>query len=125
MPAIESSFSLHATKGPVSFTDDAIAPLMVVNEYLTMMEGPAFWQKIRGQGLAYSCNLNFNVEQGLLYFAVYRSPDAFKAFQAAKSIVEKYGSGEMTFEPAYVIAARSGTVFSVISTEVRSPAVIC
>jgi Zn-dependent M16 (insulinase) family peptidase len=57
-------------------------------ELLDTMEG-YFWKLIRGQGLAYSCFLDANAEAGLLTFTIYQSPDAFKAFEQAKIVIDQ------------------------------------
>jgi Zn-dependent M16 (insulinase) family peptidase len=52
------------TKGPGSFSEQDIAPLMVLNEYLSTMEGP-FWKQVRGNGLAYGASLRMAIEAGI------------------------------------------------------------
>jgi len=102
--------------GPEDFNDKDLPALLVLGEYLTTMEG-VFWKQIRGQGLAYSCNLLPNVDSGIVVFYVYRAPDAFKAFDRAKDIINDLVSGKLTFDPKDVEGAKSGVIFSVISDE--------
>lgn len=65
MPAIESSYCIFMTTGPSTFSDSDIASLMVLNEYLSTMEGP-FWKQVRGNGLAYGASLRLAIESCML-----------------------------------------------------------
>ncbi|KAI7904653.1 Metalloenzyme, LuxS/M16 peptidase-like protein [Cokeromyces recurvatus] len=116
LPAIENTFSLHSVKGPSQFDDPDIAPLLVMIELLDTMEG-IFWKLIRGQGLAYSCFLNANIESGLISFTIYQSPDAFKAFEQAKNVIEKLTKHEMDIDPASIDGAKSAVIYSLVARE--------
>lgn len=116
MPAIESCFMSHVGKGPSAFNDPDIPALMVLNEYLTTMEGP-FWKQVRGSGLAYGASMRLKVESGLVYFIIYRSPDCYKAFQVVQKIVIEFLDGKQLFEEQFLEAARSGVAYSVIAQE--------
>ncbi|CEP07102.1 hypothetical protein [Parasitella parasitica] len=116
LPTIENSFSLHSVKGPDRFDDPDIAPLLVMIELLDTMEG-IFWKLIRGQGLAYSCFLDANIESGLINFTIYRSPDAFKAFEQAKIVVERLANHEMEIDNASVDGAKSAVIYSLVARE--------
>ena len=130
MPAIESSYCVFMTKGPGSFQDPDIAALMVLNEYLSTMEGP-FWKQVRGNGLAYGASLRLAIESGRTFewcfaahllafisFVIYRSPDGFKAFEKVKEIIAKLSSGEETLDETFLEAAKSSVIFSIIAREV-------
>ncbi|RIA89814.1 Metalloenzyme, LuxS/M16 peptidase-like protein [Glomus cerebriforme] len=99
LPAIESTFSVHTTKGPSRFDSPDLAPLLVLCELLQAMEG-LFWKLIRGQGLAYSTHLRVNIENGHIYFDVYKSPDAFKAYEQAKKAVFDLADKKIEFDTA-------------------------
>ncbi|KAI8644434.1 Metalloenzyme, LuxS/M16 peptidase-like protein [Parasitella parasitica] len=116
LPTIENSFSLHSVKGPDRFDDPDIAPLLVMIELLDTMEG-IFWKLIRGQGLAYSCFLDANIESGLINFTIYRSPDAFKAFEQAKIVVEQLANHEMEIDNSSVDGAKSAVIYSLVARE--------
>ncbi|KAI9276163.1 Metalloenzyme, LuxS/M16 peptidase-like protein [Sporodiniella umbellata] len=116
LPAVESTFSFHSTRGPSEFGDPDIAPTLVMMELLDAMEG-IFWKLIRGKGLAYSTRLRESVESGLLYFSVYNSPDAFKAFEQAKWVIEQLGSGEMKIDPSAVDGAKSAVIYGLVNKE--------
>ncbi|KAK4519276.1 uncharacterized protein ATC70_009508 [Mucor velutinosus] len=116
LPTIENSFSLHSVKGPDRFDDPDIAPLLVMIELLDTMEG-IFWKLIRGQGLAYSCFLDANIESGLINFTIYRSPDAFKAFEQAKIVVEQLANHEMDIDVSSIDGAKSAVIYSLVARE--------
>ncbi|KAI8341775.1 Metalloenzyme, LuxS/M16 peptidase-like protein [Chlamydoabsidia padenii] len=116
LPSIENSFSLHSTKCPNRFDDPDIAPLLVLIELLNTMEG-YFWKLIRGQGLAYSCFLDANAEAGLLTFTIYQSPDAFKAFEQAKIVIDQLINKEMDIEQTAIDGAKSAVIYSMVARE--------
>lgn len=51
---------------------------------------------IRGAGLAYGANIDQDLESGLVYYRVYKAPDSFAAFEAAKDLINKLVSGEVS-----------------------------
>ncbi|RHZ59352.1 hypothetical protein Glove_364g19 [Diversispora epigaea] len=114
LSTIESSFSIHTTKGPNTFDSPDLAPLMVLCELLQACEG-LFYKTVRGQGLAYSANLLISVELGLLNFVLYRSPDNYEAYVAAKNIINdlvtKKDFGD-EFE-----GAKSGVIHELVNKE--------
>eukprot|EP01087_Luapelamoeba_hula_P007015 TRINITY_DN1709_c0_g1_i3.p1 TRINITY_DN1709_c0_g1~~TRINITY_DN1709_c0_g1_i3.p1 ORF type:complete len:882 (+),score=155.82 TRINITY_DN1709_c0_g1_i3:330-2975(+) len=116
MAAIESSYLAQFYPGPTSYADEDISPLHVLIEYLTTMEGP-FWKRIRGCGLAYSYGIRLKVEQGLLYFILFKSVSLVKAYEEARNIILQFANNEVQFEETGLAAARSSTIFSVISRE--------
>ncbi|KAI7895483.1 Metalloenzyme, LuxS/M16 peptidase-like protein [Mucor mucedo] len=116
LPAIENSFSLHSVSGPSRFDDPDIAPLLVMIELLDTMEG-IFWKLIRGQGLAYSCYLDANIESGLINFTIYQSPNAFKAFEQAKIVIEQLAKREMEIDPASIDGAKSAVIYGLVAKE--------
>ncbi|GAA5806689.1 hypothetical protein MFLAVUS_000037 [Mucor flavus] len=116
LPTIENTFSLHSVKGPSRFDDNDIAPLLVMIELLDTMEG-IFWKLIRGQGLAYSCFLDANIESGLMNFTIYQSPNAFKAFEQAKKVIEQLANHEMDIDPASIDGAKSAVIYSLVARE--------
>jgi Zn-dependent M16 (insulinase) family peptidase len=60
--------------------------VIVIVRYLCAMEG-AFWKQIRGLGLSYSYSMRFVVEEGRLYFSLFKSTDPVKAYEVATKIV--------------------------------------
>ncbi|CAO3618389.1 unnamed protein product [Cunninghamella blakesleeana] len=116
LPSIENSFSLHSVKCPHKFEDPDVAPLLVMIELIDTMEG-YFWKLIRGQGLAYSSFLDANTESGMLTFTIYQSPDAFKAFEQAKIVIDQLINNEMKIEETAVDGAKSAVIYSIVARE--------
>jgi Zn-dependent M16 (insulinase) family peptidase len=109
MPTIDSSFCISSAKGPTSPTDPILPALMVALSFLKAVEGP-FWVALRGKGLAYGSYFKHDPDYGFVQFSVYRSPDSYRAFNAAKAVVESYIDGTAKFEQYALEGAISGIV---------------
>ncbi|KAG0191477.1 hypothetical protein DFQ28_011725 [Apophysomyces sp. BC1034] len=116
LPAIENSSSLHVIKGPNRFDDPDIGPLMVMVEILDTMEG-IFWKYIRGQGLAYSCLLEADIEAGMISYIIYLSPDVSKAVEQAKRVISQLASQEIKIEQSAVDGAKSSVIYTMVAGE--------
>ncbi|GES88292.1 metalloenzyme, LuxS/M16 peptidase-like protein [Rhizophagus clarus] len=116
LPAIESTFSIHTAKGPLGFDSPDLASLLVLFELLQAMEG-LFWKLIRGQGLAYGTYLRVNAEYGHIYFDIYKSPDAFKAYEQARKAVFDLADKKIEFDKASFEGAKSGVIYSLVKKE--------
>jgi Zn-dependent M16 (insulinase) family peptidase len=116
---IDSSFAVLTSAGPSSYTSPLLPPLMVALSYLDAVEGP-MWQSIRGTGLAYGTNFFRDVETGLLKFRIYKSPNAFSAFEKARTVVKEYGNGTRQFEKL----ALEGAISSIVKEFVDEKATI-
>ena len=116
---IDSSFAVLTSSGPDSYTSPLLPPLMVAQAYLDAVEGP-MWQNIRGTGLAYGTNFFRDVETGLLKFRIYKSGNAFSAFQKARDVVAGYANGESKFEKL----ALEGAISSIVREFVDEKATI-
>jgi Zn-dependent M16 (insulinase) family peptidase len=111
MATIDSSFAFALARGPTSFDDPQLPALMVANAYLNAVEGP-LWVAVRGTGLAYGTNVDFDLESGFVTLDVYRSPDAYKAFDAARKTVDDLVTGTVEFDPLMLEGAISSIVVS-------------
>lgn len=109
MTTIDSSFLLASAKGPTSYTDPVVPALVVAISFLEAVEGP-LWTAVRGTGLAYGASFKRDPDGGFVQFSVYRSPDAFRAFNAARKVVEEFISGERPMEDSALEGAISGIV---------------
>ena len=116
LPSSESSYLVACTKGPSSFSDPDIPALRVLLAYFSLFEG-VFWVEIRGSGYAYSCDFSMSVDQGLIYFTLYRCTNLHAAFSQSKKLVEFFDLGVMHFTTNELEAARSGCIFSKIASE--------
>lgn len=92
---VKSSWTVLMGKCCDSYDDPDLPALMVAVEYMIAVEGP-FWNAVRGDGLAYGTSLtnSTGLARECFYFSIIRAPDAFKALQASKALVEGYASGE-------------------------------
>ncbi|ORY16226.1 zinc metalloprotease-like protein [Clohesyomyces aquaticus] len=115
----DSSFGVLTSKGPDSYTSPQLPALMVALSYLDAVEGP-MWQSIRGTGLAYGTNFFRDIETGLLKFRIYKSPNAFSAYEKARDVVKEYIDGTRSFEKL----ALEGAISSIIRDFVDEKATI-
>jgi Zn-dependent M16 (insulinase) family peptidase len=115
----DSSFAVLTSAGPTSYTSPQLPALMVALAYLDAVEGP-MWQSIRGTGLAYGTNFFRDVETGLLKFRIYKSPNAFSAYNKAKEVVNSYATGKIPFDKL----ALEGAISSIVREFVDEKATI-
>ncbi|KAF1954012.1 zinc metalloprotease-like protein [Byssothecium circinans] len=94
---IDSSYAIFTTAGPNSYTHPQLPALMVAIAYLDAVEGP-LWVGIRGTGLAYGSGFVRDSDCGLLKFRIFKSPNVFSAYKAAKGIIEEYVDGTRKFD---------------------------
>eukprot|EP01135_Chromosphaera_perkinsii_P007214 Nk52_evm22s745 gene=Nk52_evmTU22s745 len=116
LPSSESSYMVACCQGPSSFDDPDIPALRVLLSYFSLFEG-IFWVEIRGSGYAYSSDFSMSVDQGLIYFTLYRSTNFFAAFEQSKKLIEYFDLGVSHFTPNELEAAKSGCIFSKIASE--------
>lgn len=111
MPTVDSSFAYASARGLDSYDDPKLPALLVAIAYMNAVEGP-LWVAVRGKGLAYGTNFAYSVDTGFVNFDVYRSPNAHKAFESSKQIVEDHLSGTIPFDPLMLEGAISSIVVS-------------
>ncbi len=116
LPTIDSSFAGVDTKGPSTYDDPSLPALMVAASYLNAVEGP-LWTAVRGTGLAYGTSIRQMTASGLVSLNIYRSPDAFKAFSASKTVVDDFVSGKTPFAPLGLEGAISSIVLALANGE--------
>jgi Zn-dependent M16 (insulinase) family peptidase len=109
MSTVDSSFAACTALGPKSFDDPDLPALMVALSYMNAVEGP-LWVAVRGTGLAYGTSMSYDIETGHIHLDVYRSPEAYKAFEASKKIVEDHTNGVIAFDPLMLEGAISSIV---------------
>jgi Zn-dependent M16 (insulinase) family peptidase len=113
MDSLENSFAQFVVKCPSSFDHPDIAALLVLDEYLTTMEG-LFWKQVRGNGLAYGASLRIDIEAGFITFVVYRSQNSKDAYEAVCQILRDLKQGTIQFEQAFLDAAKSSVLYGLI-----------
>jgi Zn-dependent M16 (insulinase) family peptidase len=109
MPTIDSSFAFSTAQGPKTYGDPGLPALMVAMSYMNAVEGP-LWSAVRGTGLAYGTNMAYDIESGYVHLDVYRSPDAYRAFEASKKVVADHIDGTVPFDPLMLEGAISSIV---------------
>ncbi|GJQ15676.1 hypothetical protein GpartN1_g7467.t1 [Galdieria partita] len=116
LQAVESSFMFLTALGPDNFMHEDIPVLMVLFEYLTMLEGP-LWKGIRGMGYAYSYGMRCDPEEGLIYFSLHRSSQFCLSYQTAKNIFQDFAEKNRSLESHGMEAAKAGVIYSIIEKE--------
>ncbi|KAL9081593.1 MAG: hypothetical protein Q9159_007226 [Coniocarpon cinnabarinum] len=109
---IDSSFLGCQGKGVTSYEDPRLPALTVAKAYLETIEGP-LWNAIRGNGLAYGSGFVRSIEKGLYGYGIFRSPDAFKAFDSSKKVVNDYANGTIELDDLWLEDAISNIITGV------------
>ena len=116
MSTIDSSYLYATARGITSWTDSRLPALMVAQAYLNAVEGP-LWVAVRGIGLAYGVNTNYDMEGGFISLDVYRAPDAFKAYEASRKVVQGHVDGSIQFDELMLEGAISSIVMDFASEQ--------
>ncbi|KAL4949336.1 Metalloenzyme, LuxS/M16 peptidase-like protein [Aspergillus filifer] len=119
MPTIDSSFAYATARGLDAYDDPNLPALLVAIAYMNAVEGP-LWVAVRGKGLAYGTNFAYNIDTGFVNFDVYRSPNAHKAFESSKEIVQAHLSGETPFDPLMFEGSISSIVVSFANEQITT-----
>lgn len=109
MTTLDSSYSVSTTTGLTSYADSRLPAYLVALGYLEAVEGP-LWNAVRGNGLAYGTSFSREIDNGLLQYRVYRSPDASKAIDASRVAVARLASGEVPLDRHLI----EGSVSSIV-----------
>ena len=120
LPTIDSSFGMASAKGPFSYEDPRVPALTVAVSYLNAVEGP-LWTAVRGTGLAYGTSIRQYRESGQVALSIYRSPDAYKAYEASKDIVAAYATGKTPIDELALEGAISSIVLDFANAEPTAP----
>lgn len=94
---IDTSYGIFTSAAPKGYTAPELPSLLVTLAILEAVEGP-MWVAIRGTGLAYGSSFYRDVETGKLKYVVYNSPNVFKAFDAAKTLIKELADGTKSFD---------------------------
>ena len=116
MTTTNSSVSVATAHGPTSYYDPRLPALMVAVAFLEVTEGP-LWTSVRGTGLAYGAYFLRSTESGFIKFYIDRSPDAWKAFDASRKVLESFISGETALTARDLEGAISSIIMSMASEE--------
>ncbi|KIM20884.1 hypothetical protein M408DRAFT_30019 [Serendipita vermifera MAFF 305830] len=108
---IESSFSSQHALGILGFSHPQTPALLVALDVLSGAE-LYFWKRIRGAGLAYGASASLDVQIGHVSFDAWTSPNAAKAYQEAKRVVEGLVNGTIPLENHKLEAAKSSYAYT-------------
>lgn len=111
MPTVDSSFGYFTTKALGGHAHPRLPALLLALNYLDAADGP-LWIAVRGSGLAYGTNFIYSQQTGLLKLSIYRSPDAYKAFEAARAVVSSFAQGDLPIDSFTLEGAVSNLVLS-------------
>ncbi|CAL1295066.1 unnamed protein product [Larinioides sclopetarius] len=111
--SVETAYLLQCSPCITSYTDPDYAPLLVLIQYLTQLEGP-MWRQIRGLGLAYHYNIYVDPDTGLIYFILSNSTHLLTAYKEGFSIVESHLNGKSKWEKEFLESSSSSLVFEII-----------
>ncbi|KAJ7597129.1 Metalloenzyme, LuxS/M16 peptidase-like protein [Mycena floridula] len=112
LPTIESSYTIHTTKGIQGFDHPLYPAFRVALEVLNATES-YLWKYIRGSGLAYGAYVSLDLEAGLINFSLYRSSNCITAFQAASDVIKGLVDGSVELETTTLDAAKSSIVYAI------------
>lgn len=81
-------------------------------------------------GLSYSYSIRLQVDEGLLYFVLFKSTHVVNAYKEAMKIVERHVSGTDPWDGALLDSARSSLAYELVSREksvakVSTQSVLC
>ncbi|KAL2723884.1 uncharacterized protein V1478_008397 [Vespula squamosa] len=112
---IDSSFLVQSCQSINDFQHEDLAALFVCLQYLNQTEGP-MWRLIRGQGLSYGYAIYPKINEGLLYFSLYKSANVVGAYKEARNIVQAHFAKDK-WEKLLFESAKSSLIFEIINKE--------
>ncbi|KAK0087176.1 hypothetical protein PV325_001628 [Microctonus aethiopoides] len=112
---VESSFFTQTGPCLKGFDHPDLASLLVCLQYLTQTEGP-MWRQVRGQGLAYGCNIFTKPNEGLLYLTFYGSTSVIGAYKETRNIVNNLIEND-SWERLLYDSAKSSLIFEIVERE--------
>ncbi|XP_050675436.1 uncharacterized protein C05D11.1-like isoform X2 [Leptidea sinapis] len=111
---MESSFLAQLSPGPPRYTLE-VAPLLVVLNYFTQLEGP-MWRLIRGGGLSYGYGLRLAPNEAAIVLSLYRATNGPVAYSSTKGILQDY-LRKRKFDEELFASAKSTALFEVVELE--------
>lgn len=114
----DTSYLGMVAPGPSSYSDKDVPALLTTLQYFTQTEGPLY-KKIRGESLAYSYNAVTKVNEGIIYFHLYRCHDLVQAYSACLSVIVQHlnTKSNKVWKQDLLVAAKSSLIFQCLDTE--------
>ncbi|XP_050536250.1 uncharacterized protein C05D11.1-like isoform X2 [Daktulosphaira vitifoliae] len=116
MGSIESTYFKQVTDCIKDYNHPDLATLYVFVTYFTQMEGP-IWKKVRGLGLAYSCDILIKLDEGKISLSIYSSVNVPTAYQATKSIIDESLSNGYSWDQTLFESAKSSAIFDIVNRQ--------
>ncbi|GAA5907574.1 hypothetical protein JCM6882_004415 [Rhodosporidiobolus microsporus] len=113
VPSSESTYVYTRSKAPAWSHPDYVA-IDVATTILSAMNS-YLWKACRGPGLCYGAGIGISDKRGNIALTIFKSPDAFAAFSAAKRVVADIASGKTRIAQADVDAAHSSMIYALVS----------
>lgn len=111
----DSSYLTLHTTCITDFNHPDYPSLLTLCYFINMLEGP-LWRAIRGNGLAYSFGINFDVNQGL-NFRLLGSTNLSEAFRHAHLFMASLCDGKVQISQSDLECARCDCIFELLSME--------
>lgn len=114
--SVESSYMYRVVKSINSANHPDLAPVYVLIQYLSQLEGP-LWRQVRGLGLSYGYSIQLSPSDGMMYFHLAKSAQVVAAYNKSVGIINRYLSGQDEFEDNLFESAKSSLIFEFIKRE--------
>ena len=114
--ALDSCFVMLVSNGPDAYSSTDYPAFLIAKSYMNTVEGP-LWAAVRGNGLAYHIYFSHSSATGNISLRIVRSPDAYKAYAAAKDQVEGYSSGRLPLDQGSVRGAVSKIILDLVNEQ--------
>jgi Zn-dependent M16 (insulinase) family peptidase len=111
MATNDSAYGYFTSKTIQGFSHPELPALLVAISYLDASDGP-LWTAVRGSGLAYGTNFQYTAATGTLKLSIYRSPEAYKAYEASRQTVNDFVEGKTEIDRFALEGAMSNVVLS-------------
>lgn len=67
--------------------------------------------------MAYGASIHQDIESGLIYFRVYKSPDSYAAFLAARDLIDQLVNGKLEMDDLTIESAKSSLAYNTAAKE--------
>ncbi|GIX62654.1 metalloprotease 1-related protein, putative [Babesia caballi] len=115
MSSADVGFLTFSILAPLGFSHGEYAALLLLTEYLCLMEGP-LWRAIRGGGFSYDYSVSYLPSVGELRLSIFQASNLVGALTVAREAFQQMAHGEMLVEQD-VMSARCSLVYSILEGE--------
>ncbi|GFE54254.1 metalloprotease 1 related protein [Babesia ovis] len=115
MASTDVAFLSYIIPAPLGHLHEEYATLLVMTEYLCMMESPLF-RAIRGGGFAYNYGVTYVPSAGVMHLALHQAVDPLGALRATRDIMSQMAKGEVLTQ-SDILSAACSMVYTIIADE--------